>query len=148
MNNVLGEHQFRLIDLKVRHVLAIVGLSLFLFVGETFPALTVLVTRFVAITAGLSGAIAQGRPIGFSLAFLLTFLALSGPFSFVHAVTFGPTVVVAFGVVSPAFTFFFLVSPSSIVGGGEVVGHSRFCRRIDQLLDLEFRVTLKTFVCE
>jgi len=31
VDNVLREHQFRLIDLKVRHVLAIVGLSLRLF---------------------------------------------------------------------------------------------------------------------
>ncbi len=54
----------------------------------------------------------------------------------------------AFGVVPPAFTFVILVSPSSIVGGGGVVGHSRFSRGIDKFLDLEFRVALKTFVGE
>ncbi len=104
--------------------------------------------RFLAIAAGLGGAITQGRPIGFSLSFWSTFLALSRSFSFVHALTFGLTLVVAFGVVPPAFTFVILISPSSIVGGSGVVGHGRFGRGIDQFLDLEFRVAFKTFVCE
>ncbi len=58
VNDVLGEGQFRFIDLKVRYVLAIVGLSLFLFVVYTFTALTILVPRFLTIAAGLGGAIA------------------------------------------------------------------------------------------
>ncbi len=91
--------------------------------------------RFLAIAGGLGGAIAQGMPIGFYLSFLSAFLALSRPFSFVHALTFGPTLVVAVGVVPPAFTYFILVSPSLIVGVGGVVGHGRFGRGIDQFLD-------------
>jgi hypothetical protein len=148
VDNVLGEHQCRLIDLKVRYVLAIVGVSRFLFVGDTFTTLTILVPRFLAIAAGLGGSIAQGRPIGFSLSFWSAFLALSRPFAFVHSLTFGPTLVVAFGVVPPAFTFVILISPPSVIGGGGVVGHGRLGRGIDQFLDLEFRVTLETFVCE
>ena len=49
---------------------------------------------------------------------------------------------------STTFAFLILVSPPSVIGGGGVVGHGRLGREIDQFLDLEFRVTLKTFVCE
>ena len=110
-------------------MLAVVGLSLFLFVVETFTTFSTLVSRFLAIAAGLGGAIAQGRSIGFSLAFWSAFLALSRAFAFVHALAIGSTVVVTFGVVSSAFTFVTFVSPSAVVGRGEVVGDGRFCRR-------------------
>ena len=129
-------------------MLAVVGLSLFLFVVETFTTFSTLVSMFLAIAAGLGGAIAQGRSIGFSLAFWSAFLALSRPFAFVHALAIGSTVVVTFGVVPPAFTFAICVPSSSIVGGSGVVGHGRLGRGIDQFLDLEFRVTLETFMCE
>ena len=47
-----------------------------------------------------------------------------------------------------AFTFFTFVSPPTIIGRRGVVGHGRLGRGIDQFLDLEFWVTLETFMCE
>jgi hypothetical protein len=131
-------------------MLGIIGLSLLLFVVLTFSAIMILVSRLVAIAADLSGAIAQGRPVGFfSLAFLSTFIAFACPFPFVRALSFFTALVGTFGVVPPAFAFFIIVvSPPSIVGCGGAVGHCRFGRRVDQLLDLEFRVPLETFVGE
>ena len=148
IDDVLRKHQVRLIDLEVSHVLTIVGLNLLFFVVLTFATFTVLVSRFVAIAAGISGAITQGRLIGLAFAFLSTFIAFARPFAFVHSLSFLAALVVAFGVIPPSFTFFIVVSSSSIVGRGGVVGHGRFGRRIDQLFDLEFRVTLETFVGE
>ncbi len=57
-------------------------------------------------------------------------------------------VVRTLGGVPSAFTFFTFVSPPTIIGRGGVVGHGRFGRRINQLLDLKFQVTLETFMGE
>ena len=129
VDDVLCEHELCLVDLEGRHVLAVVGLSLFLFVVEKFTTFSALVSRFLAIAAGLSGAVTQGRPVGFSLSFLAAFLALSCPFSLGQALAFRVTLVVAFGFLSSAFTLVTFVSPSAVVGRGKVVGDGRFCRR-------------------
>ncbi len=113
MNNVLGGHHFRLIDLKVRHVLAIVGLGgcLLFFIVLPFSAITILVSNFVTVATGVAGAIAEGRPIGFALAFRSTFVTFACPFAFIHAIAFVAVVVGTLGGVPSAFTFFTFVSP-------------------------------------
>jgi hypothetical protein len=60
VDNVLREHQFRLIDLKVRRVLAIVGLGccLLFFIVLPFSAIPILVSNFVALATGVGGSIA------------------------------------------------------------------------------------------
>ena len=60
VDNVLGEHHFRLIDLKVRHVSAIVGLGcrLLFFIVLPFSAIPILVSNFVAVATGVGGSIA------------------------------------------------------------------------------------------
>ncbi len=56
VNDVLGEHQFRFINLKVSEVLTIVGLGCCLLF--LLGSLLVLVSNFVTVTAGVGGAIA------------------------------------------------------------------------------------------
>ena len=125
VNDVLGEHHFCFINLKVSEVLTIVGLGsrLVFFIVLPFSAITILVSCFVTVTAGFGSAISEGRSIGFALAFRSTFVTFPCPFSFRRAVTFGATGVGARGVASPAFTFFTFVAPPTIIGRRGVVGH-------------------------
>jgi hypothetical protein len=60
VNDVLREHQFRFINLKVSEVLTVVGLGccLLFFIVLPFSAITILVSNFVTVTAGVGGAIA------------------------------------------------------------------------------------------
>ncbi len=60
VNDVLGEHQFRLINLKVSEVLTIVGLGccLLFFIVLPLSAITILVSNFVTVATGVGGAIA------------------------------------------------------------------------------------------
>ena len=130
-------------------MLAIVGLgsSFLFFIVLPFSAITILVSCFVTVTAGFGSAISEGRSIGFALAFRSTFVAFA---FFGMGLVSGrrrSAVACPFSL-STTFAFLILVSPPSVIGGGGVVGHGRLGRGIDQFLDLEFRVTLETFMCE
>ncbi len=69
--------------------------------------------------------------------------------AFVRAGPFETTgMMVTFGGIVSTLTFVSLVYPPSVTGHGGVVGDSVFGRRVNQFLNLELRVPLKTFVGE